>query len=71
MQADQLGGPRPAQEPAGAQDRRDRSDGLVGRGRLARAVRDRGNTRRARARARAVQPQDCDGTFFKFAVLVY
>jgi hypothetical protein len=64
--ANQLGGPRRAQEPANAQDRRDRADGLVRGGRLARAIRNRGNTRRARA----PQPQDRGGTF-EFAVLVH
>jgi hypothetical protein len=66
--ADQLGGPRPAQEPANAQDSRDRADGLVRGGRLARAIRNRGNTRRTRRACAA--PQGCGGSF-KFAVLVY
>lgn len=62
----QLGGPRPAQEPANTQDSGDRADGLVCGGRLARAIRNRGNTRRARA----PQLQGCDGTL-EFAVLVH
>jgi hypothetical protein len=68
MQPDQLGGPRLAQEPANAPDRRDRADGLVGGGRLTRPIRDRGNTPRAPAPWHA--PQDCDGTF-GFPVHVY
>jgi hypothetical protein len=47
--ANQLGGARRAKKPAGAQDRGDRADGLVCRGCLARAVRNRGSARRVGA----------------------